>query len=213
MRTSKALLFSILVILFSLTHGYTIKVSGIYKGIDDIDRSFDSKYGRLLLIDATASWCPSCDQQLIYLKDVYDIASSQVSILTLSVDYENDNVEKVKEIQSRFNSPWEFGWDYQRDFQKVFTVNTLPSLFLFDEQGEYVQMWVGVTEPDIILKALNAEDSEIPVLAASSSTSEEIENQQSLIGSVFSNPIVLPVVSMVAIMVVYLKMTSKTSSE
>lgn len=147
--------FTIIILIFISTNptlGYAL--SGTFKTTTDSIQNFSNYDGNLLIVDATASWCTSCDAQLHNLQDVYDSVDDTIQIVTLSID-RSDTVPKIIELKNRFSSPWTFGLDYQSDFMDKHPVNVLPTLFLFSEDGFLIKKWESITPASVILSKLN----------------------------------------------------------
>lgn len=135
-----------------LVHGY--EISGGFMNTTGSLSSFDSYEGKILVIDATASWCTGCDPQLQALQSVYNVVDLNVKILTLSVDIQ-DTIEKVTQLKARFSSPWEFGIDKREDFQSDYPISVLPTLHIFDQNGNLEQKWEGIIGANKIVTKIN----------------------------------------------------------
>ncbi|OLS19446.1 MAG: Thiol-disulfide oxidoreductase ResA [Candidatus Heimdallarchaeota archaeon LC_2] len=196
----------VLIVAFSLVtvptaQGYSLE--GSFLNIDNEDLNYSLFDGNVLLIDATASWCTACDTQLQNLNKVYDSVDSRVTIVTLSID-KNDDIPKVAELKTRFDSQWIFALDSGLDFLDQFEVAVLPTLFLFNEDGSIFKKWEGVTTPTIILDAIN-EHFIVPFDAAfNTNPGAEVG---SLFEDLFANTFFRMVGLMFIVIFVYLKIS------
>lgn len=202
-------ILSIITILTSVSTAQGYALTGSFQNIENENLEYSFFNGNVLLIDATASWCTACDTQLQNLNKVYDSVDSRVTILTLSID-SNDDIPKVAELKSRFNSKWIFGLDNNLDFIDQYTVAGLPTLFLFSEDGSIFKKWKGITSPTTILDAIN-EHFEVPFEPAfNADSSAEVG---SLFEDLFANSLFKMVGLMFVAIFVYLKVTSPTTKE
>lgn len=184
-----------------VTQAYSLR--GGYTSIDTQALEFTTFENTVLLVDATASWCTACDLQLQNLNKVYDSVDSKVSILTLSIDI-NDDLSQVAELKTRYDSKWAFGLDSNLDFKGQYEVINLPTLFLFKEDGTVFKKWEGVTTPKIILEAIN-EHFEVPFEAAFNTDSSA--EASTLLGDLFSNVLFRMVGLLLIVVYLYLKIT------
>ena len=199
-----------LIVLSSMkVSGYPIP--GVYTDVTGTDVQFQALEGKPLLVDATASWCTACDQQLKYLAEVYDVTKNDVNILTLSIDINNDNVQKVIELKNRFNSPWTFGWDQYGDFQSKYTVSSLPTLFLFTSTGDFVTAWTGITPPNVIIDKINSLNpfKQYSLSENQESVDEDRAQATSLIGELFGSSTFQLFIVVLVIFIFYIRSTSK----
>ncbi|MCE7736914.1 MAG: TlpA family protein disulfide reductase [Candidatus Heimdallarchaeota archaeon] len=121
-----------------------------YTDINNNSRNLEEFKGKPLLVDAFATWCEPCKIEIEHLKSIYSISRNQLTIISLSVSPNSDTVNKVKDFRNEFNALWEFGIDTNSKFSNTFKVIFIPSLYLFDDQGELIKVWEGVTDPQVI---------------------------------------------------------------
>lgn len=157
MRKTK---FLILVLFFLILQNIEIStaldygVKGDYTSENGENYSFDRFIGKPVIIDATATWCEPCEDQIKNLKQVYANHSSDIEILTLSVSPISDTIQKMLELKSTTQAEWEFGIDHDYKFMNYFKVGSLPTLYLLDEFGYLEEKWEGLTSAAIIDQAI-----------------------------------------------------------
>ncbi len=125
-----------------------------YTDMNNQTKNLGQFKGKPLLVDAFATWCEPCKIEIEHLKSIYSISRDQLTIVSLSVSPNSDTVNKVKNFRNDFNALWEFGIDTNSKFTNAFKVIFIPSLYLFDSQGELVKVWEGVTDPLVISSEL-----------------------------------------------------------
>jgi len=195
-------------VLSSVSSTFAYSLKGGYTGINNQTLNFSNFENTVLLVDATASWCTACDLQLQNLNKVYDSVDTRVSILTLSIDA-NDELSKVAELKSRFNSKWVFGLDSNLDFKSQYEVASLPTLFLFNEDGILLKKWEGITAPNILLKAINEHLGDPFEPAFNTDPSSEVGT---LFDDLFSNVLFRMVFFLFVVIILYLKFTSSPTA-
>jgi thiol-disulfide isomerase/thioredoxin len=150
------LTFSILIILCTPSLASNeYKLEGTYMDLNGVYTDFTKFEGKFLLIDAMATWCVPCKEQLNEIVNILPRIEEKITVFSLSVDNINDNIELVYSEAERVNHVWDFGWDYEGKFQQTFEVIAYPTLILFDPSGEYVHTWVGLKKSQQLLKELD----------------------------------------------------------
>ncbi|MCH8908355.1 MAG: thioredoxin fold domain-containing protein [Candidatus Heimdallarchaeota archaeon] len=129
-------------------------LNGVFIDTNGSSQSYEAYNNKILIVDATASWCTSCDPQLIELQEVYNLVDSRIKILTLSVDTA-DTPTKMVGLKNKFTSPWTFGIDKSSDFQSKYPVAVLPTLHIFDLEGNFYSKYEGVTSANTIMTQVN----------------------------------------------------------
>ncbi|MHA2027758.1 MAG: TlpA family protein disulfide reductase [Candidatus Kariarchaeaceae archaeon] len=112
---------------------------------EGINSNLSIYQGQFLFVDAFATWCDSCRTEMAHLLELYGIIKDNISMISLSVDPESDNIEKVLDFKAEFNAPWDFGLDHTSSFLQAHPIVTYPSTYLFDTTGKLVLSWVGIT--------------------------------------------------------------------
>ncbi len=163
------------------------------------------------MVDSTATWCTSCDVQLQHLQDIYNSVDNNVSIVTLSIDG-SDTIPKVIELKNRFNSPWTFGLDHDSEFMDQYLVQFLPTLFLFDENGNILKKWEGITQPSVILNTINS-NIDAPFEPVFENGGSQSGDPGSLLKDLFRNPTFKVIVMITVALFVYIKLVPAKSKE
>lgn len=179
MRCSKLMFVLLSLLIVSIGNARADSIVGTFTLSTGEVRDYSSYQSKILIVDATASWCTSCDAQLRQLQDVYDAVDESVVILTLSIDT-GDKLSNIIELKSRFSSPWLFGLDQDGDFLDSYQVEWLPTLHIFDENGILRKRWVGTVQASLIVDSLN-EIAEANEKQASYSLESEKEERENLI--------------------------------
>lgn len=158
MRKTTIILFLLIYLMFqgldsasALDYG----IQGKYVSENGESYSFDRFIGKPVLVDATATWCEPCEDQIENLRAVYANHSDDIEFLTLSVSPISDSIQKMNELKSSTQAGWEFGVDSDYKFMNQFKVGSLPTIYLLDEFGHLEEKWVGLTSSTVVNRALS----------------------------------------------------------
>jgi cytochrome c-type biogenesis protein len=116
--------------------------------------NFNKFVGKPVIIDATATWCSPCKDQIDNLKAVFTEHSEDIKILTLSVSPLTDSMQDMGDLQSDTGAKWEFGVDTSNEFMDRMRTPLLPTLYFLDEFGHLIEEWVGLTPTEVIDNAV-----------------------------------------------------------
>jgi len=125
-------------------------------------------------------------------------------MLTLSVG-STDTVSSIVALQGRFNSPWEFGLDENLDFNSIYNISILPTVFLFNEDGAIVKRWEGITPPESILDEIGAYNSTMGNKIDEYIGIDSNRSPSDLMELILESPIIWGIIISIAISIVYFR--------
>ncbi|MCE7733773.1 MAG: redoxin domain-containing protein [Candidatus Heimdallarchaeota archaeon] len=137
------------------TTGLSYGLTGSYLSTNGEKYEFNRFSGKPVLIDATATWCSPCKDQIANLKRVFIDHSDDIQILTLSVSPLSDTIEKMDDLRSETQTDWEYGVDASSEFMNKMKIISLPTIYMFDEFGYLLQKWEGLTSSQVIDKSID----------------------------------------------------------
>jgi cytochrome oxidase Cu insertion factor (SCO1/SenC/PrrC family) len=89
------------------------------------------------------------------MKEIHENIGDQVVILTISIDPQSDSLQDIEKWKNDFKATWTFGLDQDKKLFNQFNLTNLPGLLLFNEEGNLVKQWQGITQPSVIYSELN----------------------------------------------------------
>ncbi|MFZ4057323.1 MAG: TlpA family protein disulfide reductase [Ferruginibacter sp.] len=101
--------------------------------------------GKKVLVNLWATWCPPCRAEIPSLEKLYSkIDKNKVSFVLLSLD---DNLEVAAEYaqKNKLSIP---AFYPAQDLPKLFTVQSIPTTFIFDEKGTLIKSITGMENYD-----------------------------------------------------------------
>lgn len=115
---------------------------------------FKTKHkGKKIIVNFFASWCPPCRAEMPDFVEVYNERKEDLVILGLTID---DN----KDDAIRFIN--DFGVTYptyisDKKLQYFLNVLKVPTSFLYDEKGNFVQIFEGMMSKQLLLDIANTQ--------------------------------------------------------
>lgn len=103
------------------------------------------------LIDFWASWCGPCRKSIPELKQLYSVYKDKgFNIISISIDKKEADWKKAEKEE---NLPWPSFLDKQ-GLSNQFYVKAIPNLFLIDESGKVVSVFMGAAGVSEKVKSL-----------------------------------------------------------
>jgi len=96
--------------------------------------------GKFVIIDLMALWCGPCASQSIELLEIYDnYDSDSLVIVSLTID-NAETIEMMAEYKADNSYPWPHGLDTSDVFSDYFSVSSIPTMIIIDDNGYF--RWV-----------------------------------------------------------------------
>lgn len=153
MKLKKLSLMGLLIGLLSSQPVLSYDLSFAFTDEDGNISSLAIYEGNYLFVDAFATWCESCKDEMIHLDRLFNAVGDQLPMLSLSTDPE-DTVQMINEFKEEFNAPWDFGLDHDEIFLHSYPFITYPAAYFFDLDGKLLRTWTGITTTSKFLNDL-----------------------------------------------------------
>jgi len=111
--------------------------------------------GKFVIIDLMALWCSPCVTQGIELLEIYDNSDSDsLVIISLTID-DAETIEMMAEYKADNDYPWSHGLDTSDVFSDYFSVSSIPTLIIIDDNGYFRWVHSGLWDESGITETLS----------------------------------------------------------
>ena len=112
-------------------------------GLDGKTLSSDDLYGKVVLVNFFATWCPPCNQELPFLeKDIWAKYKDNDNFALVIIDRE-EKAEVVKAHIEKKKWTMPFYLDEKKEVYEMFATRFIPRNYLFDKEGRLVLQSMG----------------------------------------------------------------------
>ena len=195
MKLFRLILLSLIISLIVSKPVLSYKLNLAFTDEDNNLTNLSIYQGNFLLVDAFATWCDSCREEMFHLQRLYDEVGDQLQMLSLSTDPE-DTISMINEFKDEFQAPWDFGSDHDSQFLHSYPFITYPAAYLFNLDGKLVRTWTGITTTSKFLNDL----SEFIDVPDNNYADEELDM---FVDNILSNPLFIITGSLILILILY----------
>ncbi len=125
--------------------------------LDELQRTIDSRAGRVVVVNFWATWCLPCRIEFPELvRFGKNFEDQGVDIMFVSIDFESD-LPVVVDFLKEHDVPWqsyittEIDFEFVEAFHKQWT-GAIPATFVYDRDGNLRAFWEGITSYDELEK-------------------------------------------------------------
>lgn len=113
--------------------------------------------GKPMLVVEWASWCPFCQRQLPVVQELYKKYGDQIDFVMLDmIESGKESKEMADEYIKEKDFTFPYYYDYGQTAADALKVQTIPSLYLVDENKEVKKVIVDVQDQESLDKELKA---------------------------------------------------------
>lgn len=117
-------------------------LQGSFLDMNEQQVPFTNFEGKLLLIEAFATWCSHCQDEHEELYKLWEKYNDSLQILSLSVA-SDDTLTTVRDYLLDYPSNWDVGLDIDDNFKNTYGISGFPALLFFGNQGEVLSCHLG----------------------------------------------------------------------
>lgn len=121
-------------------------------GDSSVDIAQLTEEGMYLLIDVWGMWCKPCLHNIPKLEKIY--FDNQDKLQVISLNY-GDKRENVEDFFKKTPPGWPLNGYVTKEFMEVFNVDVFPDYILVDPSGHILNMNIGLSELEKLLKEQN----------------------------------------------------------
>ena len=111
--------------------------------------------GKPLLIVEWASWCPDCRNQLPIIQKMYEKYGDQVHFVLINlIEPEKETTETADRYITQGEYTFPYYYDMDQSAADALQVQTIPSMYFVDKQGQIKNVLVKHTSEDTLEKEL-----------------------------------------------------------
>ena len=108
-----------------------------------------------LLIVEWASWCPDCRNQLPIIQKMYEKYGNQVHFVLINlIEPEKETTETADRYITQGEYTFPYYYDMDQSAADALQVQTIPSMYFVDKQGQIKKVLVEHTSEDALEKEL-----------------------------------------------------------
>jgi thiol-disulfide isomerase/thioredoxin len=136
------------VINLKTTEDQVIKLTALDNGI-----LFDDYKGKIVLLDFFATWCPPCLAEIPHLVEIQSTFKDHVQIIgVLMEESKSNNDIEVFRQNKNMNFPVTNSRENFRLSDALGGIKSLPTMVMYDKNGEYYTHYVGAAPQEMIEK-------------------------------------------------------------
>lgn len=138
----------------SSNNSETVSIVGLEQGnlapdftlstLEGEDLSLSDFYGKKVILNMWATWCPPCIAEMPHLQSYYtDHKSDNIEVFAINLTQSEKNITDVTQFISDFELTFPVVLDEESRVADLYQVTTIPTTFILNSKGEIEQKIVG----------------------------------------------------------------------
>lgn len=114
--------------------------------VDNKTFTLSDQFGKVIVIDLMATWCPPCQQQMGQLEKIVEEYEDEIVVVSVDVD-QGETINDIINTFGDFINKWTFVLDNDaEDVAKAYQVSSIPKIIIVDKKGNIYYTHVGYIE-------------------------------------------------------------------
>ena len=131
-------------------------VDFIVKDVNGYNVRLSSQFGKPIVLNFWASWCPNCAQQLIGMQNLYDEYDESVIFFMVNVtDGVKETITDGKDYITDKGYTFPVYYDINLDASSAYGASSIPITYLIDHDGNIVAYGRGTLKEEVIRSYLD----------------------------------------------------------
>ena len=143
---------------FSQNNGNSIAaIDFTVKDSDGNDVNLSDFYGKPIVLNFWASWCPPCKSEMPDFEEVYKVAKDDVVFLMVNeTDGNRETIEKGKAYVEENSFTFPVYYDTTLEAGYKYNVNAIPTTYFIDKEGNIANYVKGTVSKEALLDNINS---------------------------------------------------------
>ena len=141
----------------AVTEAYPQARDFTVQDIDGNDVKLSEQFGKPLVVNFWASWCPPCKEEMPDFDSVYQEMGEQVTFMMVNlVDGSRETLETATDYITANGYTFPIYFDINQDAAYTYTITSIPTTLFINAKGEIVTSAVGAIDAEVLKQGIRA---------------------------------------------------------
>ena len=139
----------------AVTEAYPQARDFTVQDIDGNDVKLSEQFGKPLVVNFWASWCPPCKEEMPDFESVYQEMGEQVTFMMVNlVDGSRETLETATDYITANGYTFPIYFDINQDAAYTYTITSIPTTLFINAKGEIVTSAVGAIDAEALKQGI-----------------------------------------------------------
>ena len=139
----------------AVTEAYPQARDFTVQDIDGNDVKLSEQFGKPLVVNFWASWCPPCKEEMPDFESVYQEMGEQVTFMMVNlVDGSRETLETATDYITANGYTFPIYFDVNQDAAYTYTITSIPTTLFINAKGEIVTSAVGAIDAEALKQGI-----------------------------------------------------------